>query len=94
MKSYIKKNIAFLILGLLSMNVAHADPVGSVQNIVNYIVGGMRVLSVMPFMQAVGNYYFGHGDKAKTHVMHGVVAAVIVFGITGIIRTLTSQIQN
>jgi hypothetical protein len=94
MKNRIYQNLYLVMLGVCFTTMAMADPIASAQNIVNYVINGMRALAVLPFAYAAGNYYFGQGEKAKTHIVHGIIGAIIIFGISGIMSTLSSKIQN
>ena len=90
-----KMHVTLLMIGLFYFQqAAQADPIGSIQNISNYLVTGVRACATIPWCMAGWHYFFGKGDKAQQHVQHAVIGSVVVFGVAGIISLLQSKIQN
>ena len=82
-----------LIALLLSVSVteyAHADPIGAVKNIGNYIINIAQAGIIIPVAMSAINFKMNNHEKAWQWVKGAGIAAIFAFGASSIVSTLQS----
>lgn len=86
-----KNKILFVMLmSIMAGEMAHADPIGAVKNIGNYIINIAQAGIIIPVAMSAINFKMNNHEKAWQWVKGAGIAAIIAFGASSIVGTLQS----